>query len=125
MKMMLGGRAGRKRGRGGAAGVSAENSGPLASRMNPAPTRVDQRRSQRQRRFIFRSAFQDGHGRGVLLGMAQAQMHDAPLASVQQAQSLPMQDHVRFTAFFAGHFEVLPAQMLSDAGAKRFGDGLF
>jgi hypothetical protein len=60
----------------------------------------------------------------VLLGVAQAQVDQPPAARVKQSFSFVVQHDVGFAGFFAADFDVLPAQLRADAGAKGLGDRL-
>src|SRR5262245_49634314 len=66
--------------------------------------------------------FQDGHGRGIMAGVAQREMNDPGLSLRQQACAGVVEYHERLAGFLPAHFHVLPSQLRANARAERFGD---
>ena len=69
-----------------------------------------------------KSILQNGHRRGVMVGVAETQMDDAAGALMEEAQPGAMQNHERLPAVFPAHFHVLPAEVLADPGPEGLRD---
>lgn len=73
---------------------------------------------------LLLTSFQNCYRRGMDLGMAEADEHDAAIAFFQKPFAFVVQNDIRLSAGLAPDFHIVPAQLRADAGAKRFGDGL-
>src|SRR5262245_32898718 len=70
-------------------------------------------------------ALQNRHRRRVIVGVAQAEMKPHATALLEKLLSSVVQDDERLARFLPPHFHVLPAQLLADPRAERFGNGFF
>src|SRR5580765_5584736 len=68
-------------------------------------------------------AVEHRHRGGVRLCVAETDEHNAAVSVFEQFEAFAMQHHVRFAAFFATHFEIMPAELRADASAERFRNG--
>ena len=59
------------------------------------------------------------------MGVAESEVDNAGAAAGEQLPGLVMEENEGFAGFLAADFDVLPAELGADAGAKGLGDGFF
>jgi len=71
----------------------------------------------------FVAAFKDRDRGRVILSVTQAEVNDAPATLGEETRAAVVQDDERLAGLFASDFQVLPAQLRTNAGPESFGDG--